>query len=170
MYIIVYKHTCIYTLYCRKWHIQATCATSGDGIHEALELLSAWGMEFKQQQQQQQQQRQLDKESRNDWWSTCIMPTKPIVFYNILAHFCLFNYKYVCIYNIVLWLDHWTFISDCDYTVKLFCTITHFQIYHSSCGVNVKFYYLNVIKVSGLSTHVLYLHIVLGRWTYVVLL
>ena len=52
----------MYALYCRKWHIQATCATSGDGIHEALELLSAWGMEFKQQQQQ----REHDEESQHD--------------------------------------------------------------------------------------------------------
>mgnify|MGYP001794531370 FL=1 len=38
--------------HCRKWHVQATCATNGEGLYEAMELLGTYTKEFKKRQQQ----------------------------------------------------------------------------------------------------------------------
>lgn len=33
----------------RKWHVQATCATNGEGLYEAMDILATYTKEFKKQ-------------------------------------------------------------------------------------------------------------------------
>ncbi|XP_067939262.1 uncharacterized protein [Watersipora subatra] len=34
----------------RKWHVQATCATNGEGLYESMDILAAYTKEFKKRQ------------------------------------------------------------------------------------------------------------------------
>jgi len=38
---------CLHKLTGRKWYVQGTCATNGDGIYEGMHQLSAMVKEFK---------------------------------------------------------------------------------------------------------------------------
>lgn len=37
--------------YYRKWHVQGTCATNGEGLFEAMDMLGTYSKEFKKRQQ-----------------------------------------------------------------------------------------------------------------------